>query len=291
MIERAAGRLALWAVLGVIAGMMSFQFGAGIAKSLFSTVGPLGATALRQTLAALFLMALFRPWRNLPERPAWKWLALFGLNLGVMNLCFYLSLQRIPLGIAVAIEFMGPLSVAVWNSRRPVDFVWIACAAAGLWLLLPHAGGAALDPIGVALAIAAGVGWATYILVGQIVAKRVPEGQAVSFGVAFSCLVSLPVALATIGAPLFEPKILLTGLMVALLSSAVPYTLEMFALKRVPARTFSILMSLEPALAALSGLILLHEALSGPQWLAIGLVVLASGGSALTAKRAQIAPQ
>jgi inner membrane transporter RhtA len=291
MTEGAAGRYTLWAIIGVIGGMLSFQFGAGIAKSLFSSVGPLGATALRQTLAAIFLMVLFRPWRNWPPRSAWKWLILFGLNLGLMNLCFYLSFQRIPLGIAVAIEFMGPLSVAVWSSRRALDFVWVACAATGLWFLLPHAGGGALDPIGVALAVAAGVGWASYILLGQKVTQRVPEGQAVSFGVAFSCLVTLPLALITIGAPLFQPQILLTGLMVALLSSAVPYTLEMFALKRIPARTFSILMSLEPALAALSGLILLHEALSPQQWLAIALVVLASGGSALTARRAQMAPQ
>lgn len=291
MSEGAAGRYTLWAISGVIGGMLSFQLGAGLAKSLFSSIGPLGATALRQTLAAIFLMALFRPWRNPPARSAWKALILFGLNLGLMNLCFYLSFQRIPLGIAVAIEFMGPLGVAVWNSRRALDFLWVACAAVGLWLLLPHAGGRALDPIGVALAVAAGVGWALYILLGKRVARHVPEGQAVSLGVGISCLVTLPLALITIGAPLFKPQVLQTGLMVALLSSAVPYTLEMFALKRIPARTFSILMSLEPALAALSGLILLREALNPQQGLAIALVVLASGGSALTARKAQMAPQ
>lgn len=291
MSEGAAGRYTLWAISGVIGGMMSFQLGAGLAKSLFSSIGPVGATALRQTLAAIFLMALFRPWRNPPTRSAWKALILFGLNLGLMNLCFYLSFQRIPLGIAVAIEFMGPLGVAVWNSRRALDFLWVACAAVGLWFLLPHAGGGALDPIGVALAVAAGIGWALYILLGKRVARHVPEGQAVSLGVGISCLVTLPLALITIGAPLFKSQVLQTGLMVALLSSAVPYTLEMFALKRIPARTFSILMSLEPALAALSGLILLREVLNPQQWLAIALVVLASGGSALTARKAQMAPQ
>jgi len=274
-------------LLILLTAMLSVQSGAAFAKHLFTLAGPEGAAALRQLLAAVMTLLLFRPWRQWPMRSAWKVLGLYGVTLGLMNLSFYMALERIPLGIAVALEFLGPLSVAVAASRRWLDFVWVACAVAGLWLLLPHEGGAAaLDPLGVGLALFTGLCWGSYILLGQRVSRKVSEGAAVSIGLTIASLFTVPYAIATVGPVIFSPAVLPMGLVVALLSGAVPFTLEMLALKRLPARTFGILMSLEPAMGAVIGLIFLREHLSGLQWAAIGLIVAASAGSALSARKA-----
>ncbi|MDC7682937.1 DMT family transporter [Asticcacaulis sp. BYS171W] len=279
-------------VLSLLVAMASVQIGATFAKHLFSDVGPMATVALRQGFAAIILLAVFRPWREglWPTGCRWRTLALYGIVLGVMNLVFYAAIARIPLGIAVAIEFIGPLAVALMGSRQKLDFVWISLAIAGLWTLLPQGDAAHLDPLGVLFALIAGVCWGAYILLGQKVGSQMPGGVAVSLGIVISCVLTVPVGLGTATAALFTWPILLMGLGVALLSGAIPFTIEMFALKQIPAKTFGILMSLEPAVAALSGLVLLHEFLTGRQWLAIALIIAASAGATLMVRKPAATP-
>jgi inner membrane transporter RhtA len=268
----------------LVVAMTSIQSGASLAKSLFPLIGPEGTTALRLSLAALILCIVMRPWRTRPNFAAWRSLLGYGLSLGAMNLLFYMSLKTIPLGIAVALEFTGPLALALFSSRRLLDFVWVGLAVLGLWLLLPNtASNDHLDPLGMALALAAGVCWALYILFGQK-AGAAHGAQTVAFGTLVAALLVFPVGLWQVGGSLFSLDLLPVALTVAVMSSALPYSLEMFALTRMPARTFSVFMSLEPAIAALSGLIFLSENLSPVQWLAIGAIILASTGAAATIK-------
>ncbi len=276
-------RMPLLPFVAVLAAMLSIQCGASFAKRMFPLVGAQGITALRLGIAALLLAILFRPWRvRLSRATAWPMIG-YGVALGSMNLMFYLALRTVPLGIAVAIEFTGPLAVAMLSSRRALDFAWIALAVAGLIVLLPIGRSIhAVDPTGAAFALGAGGGWALYILFGQR-AGAAHGGQAVAIGTAIAALVTIPIGVAHAGAGLFAPPILLDGLVVAILSSALPYSLEMFALTRLPTRTFGTLMSAEPAIGALAGLAFLSESLTTLQWLAIGAVMLAAAGSALTA--------
>ncbi|MFC6740855.1 EamA family transporter [Methylobacterium tardum] len=268
--------------------MVSLQCGATFAKSLFPAVGAAGTSALRVGFSALILIAVWRPWRrSLPAREA-GWIALYGAALGLMNLLFYLALARLPLGPAVAIEFAGPLAVALIASRRRSDFLWIGLAILGLLLLLPIATTDGLDLVGVALDLGAALAWALYILFGQR-AGRVDGGQAVSLGMFTAALVVAPFGVAEAGASLLAPGILLSGLAVAIMSSALPYSLEMTALRRLDRKSFGVLMSLEPAVAACAGLVLLGERISAVQWLAIGLVIAASVGITVGSRRS--APQ
>ena len=268
-------------VAALLTGMVSLQGGAAIAKSLFPSVGAAGTASLRVGFSALVLLAVWRPWRrSLTLRDA-GWIALYGAALGVMNLLFYLALTRLPIGPAVAIEFTGPLVLAIAGSRRKADLAWIGLAVLGLGLLLPLGGVGGLDPLGIALALAAGAAWALYILFGQR-AGRVDGGQAVAWGMLAAALVVAPAGLAEAGTALFAPATLLLGLAVALLSSALPYSLEMVALRRLDRTTFGVLMSVEPAIAALLAYVLLGEALTPVQWLAIGLVIAASAGITAT---------
>ena len=266
----------------VLLAVLSVQGGAAIAKGLFPVLGATGTVGLRVILSALMLLAAFRP--RLARFTAAQWRAVipYGVVLGVMNLVFYLAIARIPLGLGVTLEFIGPLGVAVAGSRRALDVVWVVLAAAGIALIAPWSGGG-VDPLGVALALAAGACWAAYILLGGHVSRVVPGGAAVAVGMAIAAVTVLPVALASGDLGRLTPRLVAAGVGVALLSSAVPYTLEMIALKALPARTFGILMSLEPAVAALTGLIFLAEILTGAQWLAVVLVIAASAGAALTA--------
>jgi inner membrane transporter RhtA len=270
--------------------MFSFQIGAAIAKQLFPAVGASGATALRLGLASLLLLAVWRPWRIRPStREAWIIVA-YGLALGAMNILFYSSLSRIPLGIAVALEFTGPLAVAIAASRRLIDFAWILLAAGGLVALLPFGTPSKpLDPAGIGLALAAGVCWALYIVFGRK-AGNAHGGQTAALGMVVAAVAIVPIGIAHAGAALVAPAILPAAFAVAVLSSALPYSLEMYALTRVPTRTFGVLMSGDPVIGALSGLIFLGESLSVIQWAAILSIMLASAGSAATAGR-QDAPQ
>ncbi len=202
-----------------------------------------------------------------------------------MNLVFYLALSRIPLGLAVTLEFVGPLGVAIFGSRRAIDLAWVVLAATGIALIAPWKGGS-VDPLGVLLALGAGAFWAAYILIGGRVSRLVPGSAAVATGMLFAAAVVLPISVATGGFARLTAGRTLAGLGVALLSSAIPYTLEMIALNALPARTFGILMSLEPAVAALAGRSFLGEILSPAQWLAVALVIAASAGSTLTGRRA-----
>jgi inner membrane transporter RhtA len=267
------------AVLSATVAMVSFQLGATFAKQLIPVIGAPGTTALRLGLSALLLAALQRPWRSMPTAAAWRLVLAYGLSLGAMNWVFYLALSRIPLGIAVAIEFVGPLAVAVWASRRRVDYVWVALAALGLSLLLPVTGsGAGLDPVGVLYALAAGLGWALYIVFGQK-AGQAQGPSASTWGLMVAAVLTVPIGVADAGARILDPSILPFGLGVAIFSSALPYTLEMIALRRLSTRVFGTLMSFEPAIAAIAGVVVLHERLTATQWTAIAAIILASAGA------------
>jgi len=269
----------------LIVAMFCFQIGAALAKQLFPIVGALGTTALRLGLASLMLLAVWRPWRVRPNAREARTIVMYGLAMGWMNLFFYLSLNRIPLGIAVALEFTGPLAVAIATSRRAIDFAWIALAAAGLIVLLPWGRESKpLDPAGIAYALAAGVCWALYIVFGQK-AGNAHGGQTAALGTLAAAIVIMPIGIAQSGTALLSPALLPTACAMALLSSALPYSLEMYALTRLPTRTFGVLMSANPALGALSGLIFLGETLSIVQWGAIASIMFASAGSAATSRR------
>lgn len=278
-----AGSGTLGPGLAILASMVSVNAGAAWAKHLFPLVGSQGVTAVRVGLAAVIMLAIVRPWRSPPARRDALNLLVYGLMLGCMNLLIYGAFARIPIGIAVAIEVVGPLGVVVLSSRRARDFAWVLLAAFGLWLLAPvHEGVAPLDPAGVAYALGAAFCWAMYIVFGKRV-SHLNGGQAVAWGMLAAALFTVPVGVAHAGGSLLLPTVLAGGLAVAVLSSALPYSLEMAALARLPQRVFGILVSAGPAFAALAGWVVLGERLTGMQWLAILLVVLACGGAAATA--------
>lgn len=282
---RDASASTLMPTLSLIGAMASLCVGTSFAKSLFPEVGAQGTTAYRIVIGAIILIAFWRPWRfPLTARNAAK-IALYGVTLACMNLLFYMALRTLPLGVAIAIEFTGPLTLAVVLSRRAIDFVWIACALAGLVLLIPTGQSMHdLDPVGIAYALGAAVCWAQYIIFGKM-AGNVHGGQATSLGLLAATMVALPVGAAHAGMALLDPKLILAGVAVGILSSALPYSLEMVALRRLPQKTFGVLLSMEPAMGALAGVIVLNEHLSGTQWLAICGIIIASAGCAATARR------
>ena len=270
--------------------------GTSLAKGLFPFVGAEGTTTYRLVFSTLLLMAFWRPWRR-----AWTWadaplLVLFGATLGIMNLLFYNALKTVPFGLPIAVEFTGPLAVALWSSKKPLDFVWIVLAVAGMGLILPLGNtlGAnlqtdAIDPLGIAYALGAGACWAVYIVIGQRVADRI-GAFATPMGMLVAALVVTPVGISVAGTSLLNPEWMLAGLGIALLSSAIPYSLEMYSLKHLPKQTFSILLSLEPAVGALAGWLVLSEQLSTQQLCAIGLIMAASVGCAMTSGQRRIEP-
>lgn len=272
------------AVLAVLLAITSFQGGAAIAKGLFPVLGAAATSSLRIVLSAIILVIYNRPnLLNLTTRQ-WRLVALYGLTLGAMNTVFYMAISRIPLGLGVAIEFIGPLALALTGSKRLVDFLWVLLAAGGIALVAPWSN-KGLDIAGVLLALLASALWAAYILLGGRISKIMDGGKAVTIGMIFASILVLPVANYNGLFIHLKPGMLLPGLALALLSSALPFTLEMHALRRIPAKTFSILMSLEPAVAAFSGLLFLHEYLSFHEWLAVALVIIASAGVTLTGKK------
>lgn len=266
----------------VLVAVASVQVGASLAKGLFDDVGPGGTVLLRVAFAALLLSALWRPRVRGRARDEWMLAAAFGLSLAGMNFAFYLALDRIPLGVAVTLEFAGPLAVAVAGSRRTLDLVWVVLAAAGI-LLLTDLSGDGTDPAGMALALLAGAFWAAYILLSVRVGRAFPGGGGLAIALLMATALLMPFGISDGGAELLDPPVLAAGAVVALLSSAIPYSLELEALRSLPSRVFGVLMSLEPAMAALAGFVVLGEVLGLREVVAIALVVAASAGAARTA--------
>jgi inner membrane transporter RhtA len=266
----------------ILIAMLSIQSGASLAKSLFPLVGAPGVTALRIALGTLILVVIFKPWRLRVKKEQRLPLLFYGLALGAMNYMFYLSIQTIPLGIAVALEFTGPLAVALFSSRRPVDFIWVVLAVVGLWFLLPLGQSVSeIDLTGAALALGAGACWAVYILTGQRAGEE--HGPAtVALGSLIAAIIFVPLGMAQATDSIWQWSVMPVGFAVAILSTALPYSLEMIALTRLPTRIFGTLMSMEPALAAISGMVFLGETLTFTQTLALCSIIAASMGSTLT---------
>jgi inner membrane transporter RhtA len=272
----------------VVTGIVSVQLGAALAGRMFGVVSPAGITGLRLWFAALILVAaggrgVTRAVAAVIADRAWRDGAVvlaFGVTLGVMNYSIYQSFARIPLGVAVTIEFLGPLAVAVASSRRLVDGAWVLLAGAGVALLSDGFAGGHRSVAGIAFALAAAASWAVYILLSRATGRRFSGSAGLSIAMVVAAIVVTPAAVAGASGAMARPAVLGTGLAVGLLSSVIPYRLELEALRRVPARVFGIWMSLEPAVAAVAGLVILSEALSGRQWLAIACVTVASAGSA-----------
>ena len=269
----------LSSLLAVILAMLSITLGASLAKTLFPLLGAAGTTLFRLGCAALLLSLVFRIWRMPFDRRTLLGAIPYGLSLGAMNLLFYLAIERIPLGVALAIEFIGPLTVALLGSRHRADFLWLALAIVGLLLLLPlRAAEQALDPLGVALALGAGVFWGLYMLTAERASREFDGAHGLAISMVFGALVALIPGIAGGGLGQLDLPILGIALAVALASSVIPYTLETEALRRIPRGVFGVLMSMEPAVAALAGLIVLGETLDAVQLVAVGIVVLASVG-------------
>jgi inner membrane transporter RhtA len=263
----------------VLGGVASVQFGAAFAKTLFDNVGPAGTVFMRVVFAAVILVIAWRPAIRGRSGADWRLIVAFGFALVAMNLSYYEALNRIPLGIAVTFEFVGPLGVAIAGSRHALDIVWVVLAGAGI-LLLSDFGGADLDGLGVAFALIAGCFWAAYILLSVRVGRAIPGGQGLALAMAAGAVMLAPVGIGSGGSDLLSPEVLAVGLAVAVLSSAIPYNLELEALRRMPSNVFGVLMSLEPAAAALAGFVILGEDLVAREIVAIGLVVAASAGAA-----------
>ncbi|SDH56356.1 MULTISPECIES: DMT family transporter [unclassified Duganella] len=267
--------------LALLCSQLSLNVGAAFAKNLFPKVGVEGVTAYRVGISALIMLAMFRPWRT---RLTWKQavnVAIYGSVIGIMNLMIYRAFARIPMGIAVAIEVAGPLTVAVLSSHRPRDIVAVCLAVAGLYFLLPiHGHVDQLDPVGVAYAAGAAVCWALYIVYGKRV-SAMSGGQSVAWGMLAASVFIVPIGAAHTGMDLLTPSFLLVGTVIAVMSSAVPYTLEMLSMRTLSSRTFSMFSSAAPALSALAGMFVLGEHLTLTQWLAITAIVMASALTSL----------
>jgi inner membrane transporter RhtA len=268
----------------VVTGIASVQLGSAVATHLFAAVSPAGVVLLRLATASLVLVGAWRPPLRGHTSRHWLLVALFGLALAAMNLSFYESLHRIPLGIAVSLEFVGPLSVAVAGSRRPIDGLWVILAAGGI-LALTHGTTHHLDALGIVLALVAGAFWGAYILLSSRIGQAFDQGYGLALSMVVGMVLVLPVGLAAGGAALLRPRSLALGAAVGLLSSAIPYSCELEALRRIAASVFGVLMSLEPAVAALVGLIVLGQGLSERGVLGLALVVAASVGASQRTRR------
>jgi inner membrane transporter RhtA len=269
-----------------LAAMASFQAGASVAaRGLFPAVGAEGAAALRLAFGAAILMAIVRPWRRWPRgAPIGPVLAL-GVSMAATILLFYLALSRIPQGVAIALQFLGPLAVAIAGSRRAPDFLWAALAAGGVWLLAGAGrSGTTLDPLGVVFALGAASGWGAYILLGRAASATFGSSTA-ALTLSVAALVALPVGLWRAGPALFSPGLLPLALAVAVLAAALPFSLELYALPRLPARTFAVFTSLEPALGVVSGFVLLHQQLAPAQLAGVACVMTAAAGAAWSSAR------
>ena len=262
----------------VLAAIGILQIGAAFAVTLFDDLGPAGASFLRLAIAAVVLLAWWRPRVRAHPREDLALAVAFGLALATMNWAIYAAMDRIPIGVAVTIEFAGPLGLAVALSRRALDFAWVVLAAAGILLLTNPFGASGLDPGGVALSLLAAAAWAVYIPISARTGKVFPGASGLAIAMAVAALVVAPAGIAQGGANLLDPELLASATVVALASSVIPYSLELESLRRIPARVFGVLMSMEPAVAALAGFVILSQALGALDLFAIGLVVAASAG-------------
>jgi inner membrane transporter RhtA len=266
------------ALLLVIVAVGSVQFGAALARTLFDEAGPAGTVLVRVGFAALVLAILWRPPLRGHTRAEWRLAVAFGLSLAVMNLCFYEALDRIPLGLAVTFEFVGPLGVALAGSRRALDLLWIALAAGGI-LLIASPGTSDLDGVGVLFALLAGGAWAAYILLSARTGRVFPGGGGLALAMCVAAVVLVPFGVADAGSALLDTEVLLIGAAVAMLSSAIPYSAEFEALRLIPEHVFGVLLSLEPAVAALAGYIVLEQSLGAGELGGIALVMGATAGA------------
>ncbi|MDI3409474.1 EamA family transporter [Streptomyces cavernicola] len=266
----------------VLSGCISVQFGAALAATLMPRAGALGVVTIRLVAAAVVLLLVCRPKVRGYARADWGTVLVFGVTMAAMNGLFYQAVARIPLGPAVTLEVLGPLALSVFASRRAVNAVWAALALGGVFLLGGAGGFGGLDPVGAAFAVAAGAMWAAYIVFSSRTGRRFPQADGLALAMAVGAVFSLPFGIVESGEKLLVPMTLLLGAGVAILSSVLPYTLEMLALRRMPAPTFAILMSLEPAIAATAGFLILDQALAWTDALAIALVVGASMGAVRT---------
>lgn len=272
-------------VAACVAATAAFQIGAAMAKGLFPEVGAQGAAAMRLVLGSAMLLAWLRPWRDWPEKPAWIPLLGLGVASAGAILFFYLAIARLPLGMAIALQFLGPLSVAVLGSRRPVDVLWAALAAAGVWSLVgADLAADRLDPLGLAAALAAAACWAGYILFGRVAATAFGRSTP-ALAATIAAVLVLPVGVQHAGSAMLAPHLLPLAALVALVSVAIPFSLEIFALPRLPARTFAVLTSTEPAFGALFGFLVLHERTAAAQLLGVAAVIVAAAGSAWSSTR------
>ncbi|AEW99503.1 putative integral membrane protein (plasmid) [Streptantibioticus cattleyicolor NRRL 8057 = DSM 46488] len=283
VLRHAPGRGTLTGVGLVLAGSVSVQFGSAFAASLFPRAGALGTVALRVTFAAVLLLAVARPRLRGHSRADWAVAGGFGLALGGMNILFYQAIDRIPLGAAVTVEVLGPLLLSVVVARRAASLVWAGLALTGVFLLGRGDFGR-LGVAGVAFALGAGAMWAAYIVLNARAGARFPRLDGLAIAMTVAALVSLPLGVGASGGRLLEPGVLGLGLVIAVMSSGVPYTLELLALRRLPAAAFAVLTSLAPALAALAGYLVLGQGLSLPQCAAIAMVVMASVGAVRTGR-------
>ena len=274
-------RTRLIAILLIIGSMSSLTVGASMAKSLFSVMGPAGTTVVRLAIAALILIGVRRPWKNQMNAKQWRWIVYYGAGLGLMNLFFYLSIERLPIGLAIGIEFLGPLTLALCLSRTARDLVWAFLALIGIGLILPHTNASEIDLLGVFYALIAAGFWAYYILISKKIGEFEPGANSTGYGMIVGSLMALPFG-ATGAAQLSEHLHLIPiALCVGLFSSAIPYSLEMKALRNLDAKTFGIVLSLEPAIGAMAAFLILNEAMTSLQLIAVAFIVTASIGSTL----------
>jgi inner membrane transporter RhtA len=283
-----SGRIVL-PLAATLGAMAAFQGGASVAKGLFPAVGPEGAAALRLLLGAAMLLAIVRPWRDWPRGAPLGSILGLGISMAGTIAMFYLALSRLPQGVAIALQFLGPLAVAIAASKRLTDLAWAGLAGAGVWLLVAAGRQSlAIDPLGVVFALCAATGWGAYILLGRAASAAFGRSTA-AIAVGIAAVVLLPVGLWRAGLALFSPSLLPIALLMAVLAAAIPFSLELYALPRLPARTFAIFTSLEPALGVLSGLVILHERLAPAQLAGVAAVIAAAAGAAWSSARGQAA--
>ncbi len=272
----------------MLGGVFSVQFGSAFADTIFDKAGPAGVAFLRVLFTAVVLLVIIRPRPSAHTRRELALVAAYGLTLAGMNWSFYEALHRLPLGVAVTIEFTGPLAVAIAGSRKPLDALWVVLAGGGIVLLATHGSSAGVQPLGVGLVLIAAACWAGYILLAKRVGRSFAAGEALALGMSVGTFLVLPAGVLEGGSALLHPGVFGACLAVAMLSSLIPYTLELVALRRLATHVFGLLMSIEPAVAALAGVVVLGQALSGTLLLALAMVIAASAGSSLTARRAAV---